>query len=859
MRKVTLILGIAVFLCLNNLQGQAPDNSAPNFKDIKKQFYLRYQQLEKEGRVEKMEAGEKEDGLIAKFKRWEYLMTSRTFPSGKMPPPGIQFTEWKKFNENPSNFNPNNTQASAWEQVGNSIVPSNGGGAGRINVVKIDPSNSSIIYIGAAGGGVWKTVDDGATWTCLSDKFPVTSISDIAIDPTNSNNIFVATGDEDGYEASWQSDNDFWGGVYTAGVLHSTNGGATWAQSWIKIPQEYKTLIQRLIINPANPNILLAASRNGIYRSNNGGNTWKKVLNNHCHDMEWKPNNPNIVYAGGNGVIYQSTNAGATWSTLKTGLGSGRMALEVSASSPDVIYSLNQTGGFYRSDDNGATWGAKAYPYAASFYGYYDLTFTCSQDDVNVLITGGLYTAKSINGGSSWSTIDIYYTGYPNYVHADKHAAIFYPGSTTSFLLGTDGGIFKTVNGGTSFSDISNGLIISQIYRIGTTPQNTDLYISGWQDNGCNMWNGTSWKQVFGADGMEAAIDYTDQNVVYETYQNGGLQRSLNGGLNWTYIAPVGGGWVTPFIIDPVVNTRLYYSGLAFFTYGIYKSENRGSSWTSVPGISLGSYGTSIAAAPSNNNTLYASSLEKIFKANISLGTAVDITSGLPVAQAGINYIAVNNLNENKLVVALSGYTAGKKVYYSDNGGSTWTNISKNLPNLPVNTVVYQNNTDRIYVGTDVGVYYLNNTTSQWVAYNNKLPNVMVHELEINYTSNKLIAATYGRGIWKVDLVSPSPVTGKQYISKTVEPDKTISKPNIEVSVSPNPSKGIIQVKIENASGKYEVEIVRVNGKSIGLYSLSEADAANYTINLGKPFPGNYLVVVRNGKQLASKEITITR
>ncbi len=198
-------------------------------------------------------------------------------------------------------------------------------------------------------------------------------------------------------------------------------------------------------------------------------------------------------------------------------------------------------------------------------------------------------------------------------------------------------------------------------------------------------------------------------------------------------------------------------------------------------------------------------------------------------------------------------------MYYSNNGGATWTNISKNLPNLPVNTVVYQNGTDRVYVGTDVGVYYLNNISSQWVAYNNKLPNVMVHELEINYTNNKLVAATYGRGIWKVDLVSPSPVTSKQYIAKSVTPEDAVSKPSLEVNVSPNPSRGIIQVMIANASGKYEIEVVRINGKSVGLYSVSEADAANYTINLGKAFPGNYMVIVRNGQQSVSKEITIVR
>lgn len=853
--KFTQLLAFSTLLCVfSNAQNTL--NSPRNFYQIQKQFYSRYTQLEKRGSVEKKEVGEKEDGLITKFHRWEYLMRSRTFPSGNLPDGNIQWNEWQKFMEsNAAGFAARTAAQPVWQQVGSNTVPSQGGGIGRVNVVRIDPNNTNTIYIGSAGGGVWKTTNGGTTWSCLSDNFPVTSISDIAIDATNPNNIYVATGDEDGYEATWQSDNDFWGGVYTAGILRSMDGGTTWERVSMRVAQSNNELVQRMLINPVNNKVLLAASRRGIFRTVTGGKAWENVLPAHCHDMEWKPGSPNVVYAGGNGVLYRSKDAGATWKILKSGLGGGRMTIEVSEASPLVIYSLSETGTFYKSSDGGATWVAKSYPYAAGFYGYYDLTLGCSQADADVLIAGGLNTAKSINGGTSWTTIDNWssYTS-PNYVHADKHAAVFFPGSTTNALVGCDGGIFKTTNGGTSWTDLSNGLMLAQIYRVGITPQNPDLVTSGWQDNGCNKWDGTNWTRIYGADGMGTEIDYTNENTIYESYQYGSLQRSYNGGATWSYIAPSGGAWVTPFIIDPVISSRLYYA-----SFSLYKSNNQGTSWSTVPGVSLGDYGTAIAVAPSNNNIVYAASLGKMYRADISAGTAYNITAGLPVSQAGINYIAVNNQDENQVFVALSGYSAGNKVFYTPNGGATWQNISGNLFNLPVNTIVYQNNSGIVYIGTDIGVFYLDNTSANWQSYGSGLPNVMVHELKINYGSNKLVAGTYGRGIWQVDLVSPSrPVTrtvAVENVKEKIQPAGEVLK----VNIAPNPTSGKLNIQVQNATADVSVEVYRLSGDKILTYNFSKEDASSMQINLRGQITGNYVLHIRSGEAIVTREITLTK
>lgn len=818
-------------------------NTNRNLNTIRKNFYKEFAHLEQEGKIEKEDKDG--DGLMQQFRRWEYLMKSRSFPTGQIPDGTIQWNEWQRYQSTHANQFADIDALPLWQEVGNSNVPSDGGGAGRVNVLRFSPSSANTIYAGSAGGGVWKSADGGASWSALSDKYPVTSIADIAIDVTNGNNIYVATGDGAGYEVA---NDDFWGGVYTAGVLRSTDGGVTWAQAAKELPQDMRTIIQRLLINPANNKVLLAATREAIYRTTNSGSTWVKVLGRHCYDMEWNTADPNIVYAGGEGIVYKSIDAGATWTPLIAGFGKGRMSIEVSASNPQVIYSL--TASFlYRTTDGGATWITRAYPYGASFYGYYDLVLACAGANSDYLIAGGLNTVRSINGGSSWTNADNWsdYTA-ANYVHADKHCAVFFPGSTKSALVGTDGGIFKTVNGGTTWSDLSNGLMIAQIYRIGTTPQNVNLFTSGWQDNGCNKWDGAKWTRIFGADGMETAIDYTNQNTIYECYQYGALNISVNGGASWNYISPSSGDWVTPFVIDPVKNTRLYYG-----SYNLYKTENRGNSWSLVSGVNFNDYAQAIAVAPSSNNIVYAASLTQMYRVDVSAGTATDITAGLPVSLAGVNYIAVSNTDPGKLWVVLAGYSDGNKVYRSTNGGTTWKNVSGTLPNMPVNTIVYQNNSnDRVFIGTDIGVYATDNTLTDWIYAGKGLPNVMVHELEINYAGNKLVAATYGRGIWQVDL-PPS----FSNISHATAKEKTITE--LEANVFPNPATGIVNIQVKNAKEKVVINVYKLTGEKTASYSFDVKASKSMKIDISSlPF-GNYVLHLQSGNSVSSKVIQLNK
>lgn len=839
MRKIILLLSGVLMMCLISTAQQVPQKKR-NLKEITEKFMAAYEKAEDENKVEKEEKDG--DGLMQQFRRWEYLMKSRTYPSGNIPPMAIQWQEWQKYQRNHSDEFIEAGKPS-WAPVGSATVPGNGGGQGRINVIRFDPNDYNIIYAGAAGGGVWKTTNGGSSWVCTTDEYPVTSIADIAIDKNNSNNIYAATGDGAGYEVGA----DFWGGVYSAGILRSTDGGSTWAHIGKETKQEDAEIIQRLLINPTKSEVLLKATRSGIYRSKDAGLTWKQVLSNHCYDMEWNTADANIVYAGGDGYIFKSTDMGKSFTQIYSGMGSGRVSLEVSAANADVIYALS--GSYFRKSTNGGTtWSTKTYPSGASFYGYYDLALGCAQDNSEILMAGGLNAVKSVNGGTSWSATDNWSNHLAvNYVHADKHVITFFPNNSNRVLIGCDGGIFKTTNNGANWSDLSNGIQVAQIYRIGTSPQNINLVVSGWQDNGCNKWDGINWTQIYGADGMEAAIDPTNENTIYECYQYGALSRSYDGGSNWTYIAPTSGDWVTPFVIDPIENKRLYYGSTA-----LYKTENKGNSWSSVSGVSFSNYIQAIAVAPSDNNIVYAASLDKIYRINIGANTSKIITTGLPVSSAGINYIAVSNTDPDNVWVVFAGYSDNNKVFRSTNGGNAWTNVSGSLPNMPVNTITYQNNSDdAVFIGTDVGIYSTSNANggNTWRRYGKKLPNVMVHELEINYTSNKLVAATYGRGVWQVDLPA---LSARSNVSN---PQKEILK----ASVFPNPVKDFLNISIANTHGETIAEIYKLTGEKVLTKTFDAALSKSIRVDVSNlPF-GHYILRLQNGGATFSREIQVLK
>ncbi|HEU4718808.1 MAG TPA: glycosyl hydrolase, partial [Bacteroidia bacterium] len=703
------------------------------------------------------------DGMYFQFKRWEYFMQPRLGPNGETTLPATTYQRFMDYlQSNPAAMAQHNASvartatSNSWSFVGPTGAPTNSG-AGRVNCVRFDPNNTNIIYIGAPAGGLWKSINGGSTWTCLTDYLPVIGCSDVAIDPTNSNIIYIATGDRDAGDSP------------SIGVMKSTDGGITWNTTGLMFNNNQGRKVARLLIDPGNPNILFAATSGGIYKTQDAGVNWYQMSSLNTMDMEFKPGDPNTIYACKT-ALYTSTNGGITWS-IAAGLPPGnqltRISVAVSPAAPDNVYVLASLAsdygyyGLYVSTNDGVSFsqrngspnllGWNADGGDSGGQGWYDLSIAVAPYDANTIIVGGVNIWRSDDGGYNFYLNAHWYGGGgAPYVHADCHDLIFEPGTSGSYFAGCDGGIFHTGNDGASFEDLSNNLCIAQIYRVGLSQQNAGTLITGHQDNGTNVKVGSNYFSGLGGDGMDCFIDRTNDNNMFGELYYGDFYRSTNGGASWNGITnglTGSGGWVTPWVQDPVDPNTLY----AGYDQ-VFRSTDLGSNWSPTGSTMIAA--TDIQVAPSNHNYLYVTSGLTLLRSTDAGATFSNITFGINSGGASISRIAVCPYDEKKLWVSISGYNNNQKVYYSSDAGATWTNISYGLPNIPANciTAVPGSMSDAIFVGCDVGVYYHDNSMAGWQPYFTGLPNVPVYDLKIYKPAMLLRAATYGRGVWECQI-----------------------------------------------------------------------------------------------------------
>jgi hypothetical protein len=755
-----------------------------NVHDVQKAFYTWYSKQPhaikhlkelKERKHESKETGD--DEALMQFKRWEYFYTKRTFPSGNRPDPAVmekQFNDFKATKANDKLKNPNRISTPAnWTYVGNTSVPSGGGGDGRVAHVRFNPLKTSIVYACTPSGGLWRSNNGGTKWATNTDQLIDLAVNDIAINPLDTNIMYMATGDGDAAYALYTPT--------TVGVLKSSNAGKTWSPSglYYNISSTGPSIstCNELLLNPVDTNVIFSATTAGVFLSTNSGNYWTNVLPGvQAYDVQYEPNNYKVVYASTlNGQFFRSSNSGASFTRITSGLpsngkGFARMEIGVTAANQSYVYILaadSANGGFlglFQSTDTGKTFtrmsnspdilGWNTNGSGTGGQGWYDLSIAVSPSSANTLFIGGVNVWESTNGGTNWTNKSSWTGNGGNYVHADIHHITFVPGSITNLFVACDGGVFTSTNTGSSWSDVSNNLEISQQYGIGPSGLTSTLWLTGWQDNGTNLLSGSNWSQTVGGDGTLCFMDQTNNNNMYASYPYGTLYYSTNGGNNWNNGGngiSEAGPWITPWVEDP--NTpNTVYAGYS----NVWKSTNQAADFTEISTwATSGSEMSAIIAAPSNSNWIYASQADLLYYTNNGGTSWTNITGSLPVSNAGIYSIAVSPTKPNRVWVTFSGYSANDKVYESTDAGATWTNISAGLPNLPVNCIVYQANTaDGIYVGTDQGVYYHDTTINAWVDYSTGMPNTVVLDLKISKASGDLMAATFGRGTWETSTYS---------------------------------------------------------------------------------------------------------
>jgi len=905
------------------------DNDNPSFFDIQKAFY----DFAK-GKDVKQIHGYKQ------FKRWEWFYGQRVDENGFMPSSKELWENYRRqvITAKAYRSNPSNWVAMFPDSIPPSPDSTSITGMGRINAITFHPTDVNTFWIGASQGGLWKTTDNGQSWVCLTDDLPLLRVSDVAVDPNNTNVLYLATGD-----INYVAFNTIGAGRYYQfgmGVLKSIDGGQTWDTTGLSfnLTDGESSLIRKIVVNPNNSNQVLAAGIDGIYLSNDAGVSWTQVSTEMIIDLDVNPQNSSVMYASGfynpsvpssKALIMKTVDFGQSWTVLNTGIPqqSSVLRIETAIAPSDTNYIYAITCGtdeglyaIYKSIDAGTTWeavaahdttqvtnchteipnllgwadgGLSGFMPDEGGQGTYDLTLAVDPNDKNRIYSGGVNMWGSADGGVTWDIVSMWMKLFGNSLHADQHFSIFHP-ITKKFYQTNDGGIEVTdsvkigsysyiynhcidwsaaIAGDydnailpdcyelpTTWQNLTHGLDITEFYRLGGCKTNSQIIVAGAQDNGTFMYNSGSWMNTWSGDGMEAMIDHYNDSIIYATNYTGTLNKSTDGGNTYTsnittyIIDTVGesGDWVTPFVMHPI-NSDIIYAGFQ----NVWKSTDGGMTWTKISpwSSSVASLKALAVAGSDPDSTIYASRGNVLYKTTDGGSNWQSIVNpDFPTYQ--ITYIAVDGSDADNIWLTFAGYDAAKKVFHSTDGGTTWTNISEGLPNVAMNCIVHQDSTlfgvhNAIYVGTDVGVYYTNdsiqNSVDKWIFYSNGLPNVVVSELEIQYSAQKIRAATYGRGLWESDLFSPSqPPHSVQLADAT----------NLNLKVYPNPAENNLTIELTSEKLMNHLQATIFNMKGEKVQSFSDILSGKYrtTVNINKLSSGTYILQIKLNNMLYSKK-----
>jgi photosystem II stability/assembly factor-like uncharacterized protein len=666
---------------------------------------------------------------------------------------------------------------SNWVQLGPTAIP-NGQTyssarvlvTGRVTGIVVDPTNTNVIYMTSAQGGVWKTTDGGLNWVAKSDNEVSLAIGALAMDQSNHLVLYAGTG-----EGNFSGDS-----YYGNGILKTTDGGNTWTT--LGQATFAGTRFGRIAITPGTPARLFAATGYGLFRSLDAGVTWTKMTGSplptvNATDVCIDPSSPSTVYASfWGGGIYKSTNAAAAgqpaWTKLAGGLptsGFTRIALGLSPSSPQTIcalmagpgtsYSVNN---FLQSTDGGTTWTSIPLPGGnIGGQGFYNLNVAVDPTTPDIVFLSGISVWKAVRNTATgvWSITNVGAT-----IHPDNHAFAFQPGNHLIVYAGSDGGIYKSVDGGTTWSDtINEGPCITQFEFIDHHPTSDAVVFGGTQDNGTEQYrNSPVFNHADDGDGGYCAVDRLQPRNVLSTYYGASPKRSTQGGAFGTWLDVSSGITGGALFYPPLTLDQTNPSNIALGTTSINLDAAQGTGgWptnVTLPGIT----GNVSAINYVNSNLIYAGTTTGLVYRLAKSGTtwsASAIQAG-PLPNQYIWDIAARPDDVNTVIVVMSGFGIAhvwRGVVAAGGTSAAWTNISGTgpgvLPDIPVNALVIDSAApDTYYIATDVAVYRTTNAGTTWTQFSQGLPNCAVFDLRLHQPTRLLRAGTHGRGLWERQL-----------------------------------------------------------------------------------------------------------
>jgi photosystem II stability/assembly factor-like uncharacterized protein len=662
--------------------------------------------------------------------------------------------------------------------------------AGRVSALAVDPTSSSVIYRGTAGGGLWKSTDGGTTWTPLTDSLGNLSIGAVAVAPSNSQIIYVGTG-----EGALGID-----GIDGIGFIKSADGGQSWTLPTSVLAPKFFALS----VHPTNPDEILAATSNGIQKSMDGGATWTTKLSQFAGtELVRVPGSPLRILASvwdirsanasWKGFLFRSTDGGDTWAKIG-GAGmapfddnTGRLAVAIAPTNHSKIYALAASAsgdvkdcqvdpvdqvGFYRSIDGGSTWAFRSNPVTGSCpvssndpgfdsilagQGWYANSLRISKTSSNVVYAGGLDLWKSSNGAASW-TKKSHWDRDPSdshYVHADIHALVW---AGTRLLIGDDGGMSRTSDSGVSFTGMNEGVVTRQYYSVGVSATNRDLVIGGAQDNGTNIRNDatTTYQEVIGGDGFAVAVNSSNAQILYGTVYSSRIFRSQDGGATFDEITPnfsqsENTPFISPLTMDPN-NSSVLYTGSNF----LWKTTDGGSTWHKTSSTDLGDgsgrgYLTKIAVARSDSNHILTATGSGTISKSLNGGSSWTKLSGLPDNYAA--HVEFDPTNANTFYVSFATTDPTGRLFKTTDGGASFTKIDSGLPRFPVHVLrVDPGGATTLYAGTDVGLYRSTDGGGSWMRFGTDLPAVSIWDIAILPEGSMMRIATHGRGFFELQI-----------------------------------------------------------------------------------------------------------